>query len=694
VLYRPPEIPGYAIVGSEPAGVGGMAVVWRAREQFLQREVAIKVVKRMSEEDDGSVSDGYQARFVLEARTLASFDDHRNIVRVHAANFCDGIGYMVMEYLPGGHLGKRPALGMSFREVFRVLDEVASALSHAHLRRVVHRDIKPNNIMFRADGTSVVTDFGIAKHIDSASAPLTAVGVQIGAGAWSSPEQISCALIDERSDQYNFGLLAYWLLSGRLPFDGASVFEMQRAHLFDPPLPLAERWKPLEPVIFRMLAKSPEDRYPDIAAASDELKKVLTADAALVAALDSGNTAELFAVSGSQTSSAPSASRSPAPPTGEGVVNASDAETIAPVGLSGMAGRVDSSAPAGATADAADLASSAGTSATPGGAKAPVDVRPDLSKPAADTVLAPSAAVGVKAPSTPVVRASSSRTPLKVLAGLGLAIALLGVVHWIGILQPEQGVQSDRELAPPAVGDVFSDTLSQGGLGPQVTVVSPRLALSTGEISRAAFSLFREADPTGQAGQGCTMFIEAHASWEWVGSSARDAFFEGKSEELPAVCVSWDEAVRYADWLSSQTGHRYRLLSREEWARFSDWAALAASPSPCSVGNFLDDTPSPAGLNLMEERIGCSDGHWHLAPSMSGAKNSFGLESMAGNAWEWVSDCADTVLAADGICRERFMLGGSWAEPFDSGDLAVWVQSSVSSFRSDNVGFRVARELN
>src|ERR671914_284277 len=230
-------------------GRGGMAMVLRGRERELDREVAIKVLPMSNAADAEFVE-----RFQNEARTAAKLE-HPNIVPIYRVGRA-GAGrviYFVMKYLRGGSLSGilRERGPLEPREVERLLREVGSALEYAGARGVVHRDIKPDNIMLDESGRFIVTDFGIAK---SASAQrLTATGMSVGTPRYMSPEQARAKELDARSDIYSLGVVAYECLTGRVPFDAPEHFAIMLAHIQHP---LARLYR----IIERMMAKEAEAR--------------------------------------------------------------------------------------------------------------------------------------------------------------------------------------------------------------------------------------------------------------------------------------------------------------------------------------------------------------------------------------------------------------------------------------------------
>ena len=257
----------------EEIGRGGMSVVYRARDRRLNRPVAVKVLP-----PELAYDPAIRARFTREAQTSARLA-HAHIVPIYDVGERDGLAYFVMAVVDGGNLAtllaKQPR--QPVEEVRRLLCEVSDALAYAHLRGVIHRDIKPDNILLDGDtGRVMVTDFGIARAIE-AGTRLTVTGNAIGTPTYMSPEQaMGEREVDGRSDIYSLGVLAYQMLTGRVPFTAANSMALLLKHVSEAPRPIAELRpdtpKALSDAIDRALMKSPEDRWPTASAMRDALR--------------------------------------------------------------------------------------------------------------------------------------------------------------------------------------------------------------------------------------------------------------------------------------------------------------------------------------------------------------------------------------------------------------------------------------
>ena len=261
----------------EEVGRGGMSVVYRAIDLRLRREVAIKVLP-----PDLAFRPDVRARFQREAEMSARLN-HPHIVPIYSVDERDGIVYFVMGLVVGEPLGARLArLGpMPPEEARAILRAVADALAYAHAKGVIHRDIKPDNILLDAEnGRPMVTDFGIARAAE-ADSRLTVTGTAMGTPTYMSPEQAMGERdLDGRSDIYSLGVVAYQMLTGEPPFVASNTPAMLMKHVSERPLPLAERRHGLPPAlcaaIERALAKRPDERWPDAAAFRDALSATAT----------------------------------------------------------------------------------------------------------------------------------------------------------------------------------------------------------------------------------------------------------------------------------------------------------------------------------------------------------------------------------------------------------------------------------
>lgn len=236
-------------------GTGGMAQIYLAERNEDQRKLAIKILNCDNDELNEAVQ-----RFAAEYRVLENLH-HKHVLKVYEQGKIGDALFIAMEYFEGGDLAQRiPPHGMSLIEAWRVLREITSALVEVHRLHIIHRDIKPDNILFRADGHSVLTDFGIAKQMDALQA-MTAVGFVLGTPYFMSPEQITGKTLDGRTDIYSVGGVFYTMLTGHEPYRGTSMDAIVMQHLNSPipTLPTASQF--LQPLLENMMAKKAEHRY-------------------------------------------------------------------------------------------------------------------------------------------------------------------------------------------------------------------------------------------------------------------------------------------------------------------------------------------------------------------------------------------------------------------------------------------------
>ncbi len=268
----------YRIV--EQLGRGGMAEVYKAYQPGLDRYVAVKVMHSFLADDKD-----FLARFQREAKLVASMR-HPNIVQVHDFDVEGGLYYMVMEFIDGETLKTRLQnleernQWLSIDEGVRIILAVGSALKYAHRLGMVHRDVKPANVMVDKQGNVILTDFGIAKIFAGGSqTQLTATGALVGTPSYMSPEQGMGQPGDERSDIYSLGVMLYQLVTGRLPFEADTPLAVVIKHINDP-LPMPRAVNPdvpeaVERVILKTMAKNPDERYQHVGEMLNDLKRAL-----------------------------------------------------------------------------------------------------------------------------------------------------------------------------------------------------------------------------------------------------------------------------------------------------------------------------------------------------------------------------------------------------------------------------------
>ncbi len=256
----------------ECIGIGGMAVVYKSRDHRLNRLVAVKILKPELANDAD-----FRRRFHDESQAVAMLS-HINIVSVYDVSHSDGLDYIVMELIDGMTLKQymqKRGTPLNWREAIHFITQILRALAHAHSRGIVHRDIKPQNILVLRDGSVKVADFGIARLASAAQATLTQEA--LGSVHYISPEQAKGSQVDGRSDIYSAGVVLYEMLTGRLPFEGETPVFVAIQHINSIPIPPRELNPDIPPkleaIILKAMAPNPDQRYSSAEAMLADLKE-------------------------------------------------------------------------------------------------------------------------------------------------------------------------------------------------------------------------------------------------------------------------------------------------------------------------------------------------------------------------------------------------------------------------------------
>ncbi|MCB1574727.1 MAG: bifunctional serine/threonine-protein kinase/formylglycine-generating enzyme family protein [Dokdonella sp.] len=710
-----PRIAGYRLV--RRLGLGGMATVYLAVQESLDREVAIKVMRPARQLDEEQT-----IRFEHEARIIAKLE-HPGIVVIHEVGRTqEGDLYYVMPYLAKGDLSVR-----DYRDdepgLIALLRALLDALGYAHARGIVHRDVKPENVLFDNADRPQLADFGIALAQREVNSRITGDGLVIGTSAQMSPEQARADPVDDRSDLYSLGILTYELLTGHLPYQSADSLSLALMHAQDPIPKLPEDKAHWQAFINRAMAKRPEDRFRNAQAmqrALDPIERhvrhaagllgrlrqalnkrpsVLVAIGALVAVAIVASVLPLVAGMRGHSSAAPAA---PAAGVPELAAQLADAQALLANGAMLQ--------PPGANAAERFLAVLAvdpdsalarnGLEAVLAAATDPIveaanadrydEVRASAAK--ARTV-AGKAGLG----DSPAWQALRDRS-VEALAGrarthlasadreqAGQAITLmreLGAAD--ALLQP-----LDTELrGMPQPGVVISDP---GGppllLVParyQGSVLAAAVLMMRNEVSRDEYAAFAAA--SGRPASRCRNSLSPLRLFDrrdW-----KDPGFRQSGSD-PVVCVSFDDARAYARWLGRRTGRKYRLPTNAEWLQAERSAARKASA--CVLGNVRDS--SAKGIDLHHE---CNDGFANTAPAGRFRPSALGLHDLLGNVSEWSAECGTVSNALarsfeSDTCPRRAVLGLSWQ---GGPDVDAWSVRMLPSDRGyDDVGFRLVRDL-
>ena len=687
-----PEIPGYRI--ERRLGEGGMASVYLATQLSLDRPVAIKVLHFR-----GHDSDQMAARFEHEARTLARLE-HPHIVGVYEVGRTRaGLPYYAMAYLPNGDLAQAQLLGDPV-QIAAVLRAVAQALGFAHAQGVVHRDVKPENVLFDREQRARLADFGISRSLGSVR--LTQQGDALGSAAYMSPEQARGQEVDARSDLYSLGVVAFELLTGTLPFRGEDAVAMALAHHADPVPRLPARYATWQPLIDRALAKRPEDRFASAAGFIATLDRIqppvdpqsteAIAGFAPPPALRPRTRPWLWLAAGGLLAIVVAwiGLRMVAPPP-----SATAAQTRAQAELTLIADRIAAGRwfepKAGSAAellalalrqhrDEATLAAAdAFVLAVQGGLLRAIDESRD-----GDALPLVSALRGFVASQRLQQREAATQFDAALAGALGarLTSAEAGgdplVVELLAGLLAEQPQLAQRWKALNAKRHAGQPLRDIGG--PPLRILRSGdawLAFAETEVTRGEYARF--AASSGRVAHACReigkpLSLVRPRTWREPGFA--------QNAQHPVVCVTHEDARAYARWLSQQTGRRYRLPSAAEWRAAA--AGVDASASACTLGNVYGR--DGRDLNL-RERHDCTDGAEDTRAVAAHAASRDGLFDLVGNVAEWVGDCAQA-----GNCGEREVMGSSYRDGRNVAPLGV--RERLASDRAAlDIGFRVVREL-
>ena len=625
------EIPGYEI--EEVIGKGGMARVYLALHKALNRKVAIKVMNRQQ----GADSD-FSDRFLREARIVANLT-HPNIVTIHDVGEHDGHNYLVMELLPSGEtLKDKIKAGVDSQYALSIVRQVATALKVAHENNIVHRDIKPDNIMFRADGSVVLMDFGVARSVDSAATQMTQAGLIIGTPQYISPEQAKGENIGPYSDIYSLGIVFYEMLMGKVPYTADTPIALVFKHVSEPVPELTGDVAVYQPLLDRMMAKVREERYSNCDQIIADIDSITVGTPAIQA------TEILSTAAGAGAGNAVfQATEILSTPAAAGAGNAAVQATEI---LSAAAVKTGIAAAENLTI-VADIITDEDKDKEKGASKAE------------------------KKKTHPVGRSKRSGTKSKSLLWitLGLLIAV-GVYMFVdvdmGKLKTLVGLDPGQVYS--RVGRLISipDGSYKMGNGSGGSTETP--------VHTVRINGFRlgETEVT-------------QKQWQLVmGSSA--SYFKG-CDDCPVDSVSWNDVQGFLKKLNQQTGLHFRLPSEAEW----EYACRSAGKDEKFCGGDDESKVAWYGDNSNEK----------THPVAQKQANGLGLYDMSGNVWEWTQDCwhdsydgapSDGQSWGRGACPQRVLRGGSWIGV--AGGLSSTGRLGSSPAKgSRNIGFRVAQDL-
>jgi serine/threonine protein kinase/formylglycine-generating enzyme required for sulfatase activity len=681
------ELGQYRIVS--PLGEGGMAAVYKAYQAAMDRYVALKILPRHFAADPQFVG-----RFEQEAKVIAKLQ-HVHILPVHDFGTEDGYTYIVMPFVETGTIAEllhgKP---LPLKQIRKIITQVADALGHAHTRGLVHRDVKPSNILIDEDGNSLLTDFGIAKMVEG-TVQFTQTGAILGTPAYMSPEQIKGEVLDGRSDIYSLGVVMYEMATGRPPYRAETPPAIFVKHLHDP-LPTPRTFNPdlpqsVENVILKSLAKEPQDRYATVA------EFIASVHAAIpergfpetvveIPETDDGVTViepyveEHVPIFPTEVEPEPVPPPPPVEPVSEREPGRS-ARSLPRPALLGGAGVI--------VVGAAIIAflifgSNGGGTQDPDRTKsAPTVDLEETVPPSPEATLVVETKVPEQLTNTPApTEPNPGDVVTNPLDGAKLSYIPEGCFS-MGATKADNEYVLERESP---VHEVCLDgywvyltevTVDQFGI-----FVDDTGYLTTAE--RLGYAIVY------------TQFEDGDFDWDktpgafWRYPRGLDHAIPPGNHPVDQVTVA--DAQAYCEWAG------WRLPTEAEW----EHAARGAANSLYPWGNTL---PTGSLLNLcdsncpgLDEESPHNDGYARAAPVGSFPPNSFGLYDMAGNVWEWVTDWygAYSSMKQDNPTgpasgAERLTRGGSWG--YGEGGARSTYRHRLGDEPIETVGFRCVGTL-
>ena len=694
------DIPDYEVI--RQLGKHGATEVVLARHTALDRDVAIKLIDLPETVDTGALD-----RFKQHLRTLGALQ-HPNIVPILDADHWPGCCYIVMAYLDGGTLARRITNGLQASQALRIIFQLVQGLSAAHQRGLAHGSLRPHNILFDSDDIAVITDFGTADLM------MDLFGEQRTASPYTAPEQIdSVELADVRGDIYALGVLFHEMLTGRRPFPDSPPDRRQAQDTTGAIAPLPAHAARFQPIIARMLALDPAMRYPSARSVLTDLaRSVQNLDAPPAApVIDTQPPPEpapapiahrrtpssiqwmvmglaLLALPATawwmehpQTDPTTASVQAPGPeptpqPGPTHIAAVPDGTPPQPEPITEPLAAENAPAPLPAATEADPTVAHASTASPPAAGDA---------EPVTLTMATPSDAP----PEAPPALEPYSTVDVELLDGRIAAtlVYLPGGTYLMGSPADEQGRWRDEKQHEVTVEPFF---------------------IGRHEVTVAEFTRFAAITGYQTEGErktnGCWSWGNSAEGGTWTWRSKRNWREPGfqQSDDRPVVCVSWNDAMAYVDWLNQQTGGGFRLPTEAEWEYAARGGTLTSrfwgddAAEACNHANVADRTIDAPGPRWAANHR-CEDGQWFTAPVDAYGGHPWNLADMLGNVWEWTCSNWDESFKGDySTCAEpgtrgwRALRGGAWDSDARSARAAARFRNRPD-YRLDTVGFRIAR---
>ncbi len=719
------RLPGYKIL--RKINQGGMSTVYLAVQIDHNRVVALKVMAPALNADPI-----FGERFQREAKIISQLA-HPNIIAIHDVGQYKTINYIAMDYMEQGSIGQKIKDGMTVKDCLKTVQQVSQALDHAHNEGYVHRDIKPENILLAKDGTVALSDFGVARSVSS-NTQMTNAGTVLGTPNYMSPEQARGKDLDGRSDIYSLGIVLYEMLTGSVPYEGEEAVAIAIQHLTAPLPLLPNKYARLQPLINKMLAKKPQDRFQSGAEAGATIEQVLT-----LLNGDSGPEDELALLSPATKK------RSIWQPFNKATTGANPILDIALLRESAndhtAAGSQGAKWLAIATifvvvtmavafwywrsyqfdqqliARTPAVTSSQGPIMPPDrqGAAPPIELASEVSqgeieRPPTELVTEPEPLEPPPVPTYPLI--------VKVTPSQGSYVRVMNIVEkyqpglrlpngeyriqvgapgywqkelWATIDNAPQTIDVELSVASHP-GDLIQHQPLSDVPGPEMIVIPPGQFIM-GDLR------YSDTQPRHEViiskpfaiSVGEVRFAEYDAYLAATGKPLLGDEGWGRNSR-PVINISWQEAREYAQWLAKTTGQPYRLPTEAEWEYIASSGGLQEFPWSGSAEE---------GKELANCRGGCRSEYNTLfvsktAPSRKFSANTFGVFDMAGNVAEWTATCYvrtyDPVDGPEQTSCDRVVRGGSFIDDIEQ--LDVFRRNHFSEdYRDKYTGFRVALDL-